>query len=164
MKKLFLCIFIICLACYVPVVFAAGEHGGKEHGGSTQEHGGKEHGGVEHGGKTLPAPTADEIKGTMKDHVTQQSKKTGTLDILDPVTKKTRKLKLERIHERVGKTGDYYYSCADFKDTESGEMLDLDIDVEHKSGKLGVADVRIHKVEGKPRYTYDDKDNRIPVK
>jgi len=26
-----------------------------------------------------------------------------------------------------------------------------------------VVDTRIHKVDGKPRYTYDENDNRIPL-
>ena len=46
---------------------------------------------------------------------------------------------------------------------ESGELLDLDIDVENKDGALAAVDVRIHKVGGKPCYTYDENDNRIPV-
>lgn len=148
------------------------EHGGKEHGGKEQggkeqggkEHGGKEHGGKEHGGKKVSTPSSDDIRNAMKAYVTEQSKETGVLSIFDPEVKKDRKLALQRVHERVGKTGDYYYSCADFKDTESGELLDLDLDVEDKDGVLGVVDVRIHKLEGKERYTYDEKDNRIPLK
>ena len=37
-------------------------------------------------------------------------------------------------------------------------------DVKNEGGKLSVVDVRIHKINGKPRYTYDKNDNRIPVK
>jgi len=99
----------------------------------------------------------------MKGYVMEKSKATGTFDVVDPETDKTRKLELIRVHERVGKTGNYYYSCADFKEAESGQMLDLDLDVEDKGGKLSVVDVRIHKLEGKERYTYDANDNRIPV-
>ena len=75
-----------------------------------------------------------------------------------------RKLAFVRIHERVGRTGNDYYSCADFKDTKTGKLLDLDLDVENKNGKLKVISVRIHKVDGKARYTYDKNDNRIPVR
>jgi hypothetical protein len=100
----------------------------------------------------------------MKNHVMDKSKATGTFDVLDPKIGKMRKLELLKVHERVGKTGDYYYSCADFKDTETGQMLDLDLDVQDKGGKLSVVDVRIHKLEGKERYTYDENDNRIPLK
>lgn len=127
------------------------------------EHGGKEHGGKEHGGAMVSEPSADQIRAAMSDYVAEESKETGTFDVYDEETGKTRKLSLIRIHERVGKTGDYYYSCADFKDTMSNETLDLDLDVENEDGKLSVKDVRIHKVNGKERYTYDANDNRVPV-
>lgn len=153
-------LMIVLLALIIAVTFSSvscsGEHGGKEHGG-------KEHGGKEHGGVSTVKPSADNIRKAMKDHVLSRSAETGTFDIYDVETAKTRKLSLIKVHERVGKTGDYYYSCADFTDTETGEMLDLDLDVEHKDGKLGVVDVRIHKLNGEERYTYDENDNRIPI-
>ena len=152
MKTIPLIILVICLLICTPLLIA-GEHGGREHGG-------KEHGGA----KVMTQPTAKDIKDTMRNYVAEKSKKAGTFKIMDPETGKERSLKLKRIHDRVGKTGNYYYSCADFVDTDSGELLDLDIDVEHKDGNLRVVDVRIHKVEGKERYTYDENDNRIPVK
>ncbi len=182
MKKIFY-VFLVLIAaiCFSNIPASAAEHGGKEHGGkehggeeqtsrkgsgkaSTSEHGGKEHGGKEHGGAAIHAePTADDIRSTMKSHVIKESEETGTFDILDLETGTLRNLTLVRVHERVGKTGDYYYSCADFTDTNTGELLDLDLDVEHKDGELNVVDVRIHKVSGKERYTYDENDNRIPV-
>ena len=67
------------------------------------------------------------------------------------------------MHERVGKTGNAYYSCADLKDTATGELLDLDFDVEQMSEGLAVTDTRIHKVSGQERYTYDADNNRIPA-
>lgn len=181
MKKIFCLIMVLAVAlCYGQFSLAA-EHGGKEHGGEEhgdKEHGGKEHGDKEHGGEehgkehggeekgskgSHGGPTAENIRHAMKDYVVAKSAKTGTLDIHDTKINKMRRLVLIRVHERVGKTGDYFYSCADFKDVDSGEMLDLDLDVEYKNGNLSVVDVRIHKVDGKERYTYDDNDNRIPL-
>jgi hypothetical protein len=165
MKARIIFVLLVLMAIWTMPVLAA-EHGGKEHGGKEQgdkEHGGKEHGDKEHGGARISEPSADQIRAAMSDYVAEKSKKTGTFDIYDKKARKARKLSLIRVHERVGKTGNYYYSCADFKDMGSNEMLDLDLDVEHKNGKLSVKDVRIHKVNGKERYTYDAKDNRIPV-
>lgn len=139
----------------------AAEHAGaavpKEHGGAaaaTQEQGGQ---------AMMTAPSNDDIRNAMKNYVMETSKATGAFDVADPETGQIRKLELIRVHERVGKTGNYYYSCADFKDTVSGEMLDLDLDVADNNGQLSVVDTRIHKVNGKERYTYDANDNRIPV-
>lgn len=158
MKKAFVAIIALSAVIWLTAgsyAADAAEHGGKEHGGTEPA--------KEHKGATVKKPSADEVRAAMKSYVEEKSKATGTFDIKDPETKKVRKLKLERVHERVGKTGSYYYSCADFKDTISGEKLDLDLDVQDKNGVLSVADVRIHKVNGKERYTYDANDNRIPV-
>jgi len=152
MKRLICFLFIFVLVAYPCSISIAAEHGGKEHGGK------------EHGGASVSEPSADQIRVAMSDYVTKESEKTGTFDVYDEEAGKTRNLSLIRVHERVGKTGNYYYSCADFKDTGSNEMLDLDLDVQNKDGNLSVADVRIHKVNGKERYTYDANDNRIPVK
>lgn len=160
-----------------PSVFAA-EHGGKEHGG--KEHGGtatregsgtvtpqaKEHGGTtqEHGGQAIKVePSAEQIRQAIRDHIAFTERKGGAFTIEDDVTGSTRTLQLVRVHERVGKTGDYYYSCTDMRDAQSGELLDLDFDVDATGGQLDVVDVRVHKVEGSARYTYDENDNRVPL-
>lgn len=155
---------VAVLACVLGLSTAAlavGEHGGKERGEAKVT--GHEHGGKEHGGTQVAQPSKDDIRATMKDYVLQKEEKEGFFEVMDPDTGKSRKLKLLKVHERVGKTGDYFYSCADFKDTESGEKLDLDLDVENRGGVLNVVAVRIHKLEGSPRYTYDENDNRIPL-
>jgi len=151
--------FIVLIMIINAMVFGAGsmvlaaEHGGQEHGGTSV----KEHGGTS-------TPSNDAIRTAMTDYVMRESEATGTLDVLDPETGQTRQLELVRVHERVGKTGNYYYSCADFKDIKTGQLLDLDLDVEDNAGQLSVVDVRIHKEDGVERYTYDANDNRIPVK
>ena len=158
MQRVFVLILGMVVTLGLSQTVLAAEHGGKEHGG-------KAAGAQEHGGTTqAKAPSNEDIRNAMKSYVEAESKKTGgNFEVLDPDTNETRKLQLIRVHERVGKTGDYYYSCADFRDTVSNETLDMDIDVEHKDGKLAVKDVRIHKVNGKERYTYDANDNRIPA-
>jgi len=148
----------------------AAEHGGKEHGGTaTQEHGGtaQEHGG--HGAAPGAAqavqaePSAEQIRQTIQQHVQDAAQREGVFPIDDPVTGATRRLEFVQVHERVGKTGDLYYSCTDMRDTQTGELLDLDFDVKAEDGTLSVVDQRIHKVNGQPRYTYDEHDNRIPL-
>jgi hypothetical protein len=140
----------------------AAEHGGKEHGGTaTQEHGGTTQ---EHGGQAVKAePTAAQIQQTIEAHVKGREAKDGVFTIKDDVTGTTRKLTFVRVHDRVGKTGNLYYSCTDMRDTATGELLDLDFDVDASGGQLKVVDSRIHKVNNQARYTYDDKDHRIPV-
>jgi len=150
----------------------AAEHGGKEHAGqatsASQEHGGKEHGGTaatqEHAGQIPQVPpTAEQLRQSIRDYIARIEEEEGAFTIEDEVAGGTRTLTLERVHERVGKTGDFYYSCTDMRDASTNELLDLDFDVEEAGSELNVVDVRIHKVNGQARYTYDDKDNRIPL-
>lgn len=162
------------------VMLAAGMGWAAEHGGNTpapeaKEHGGQEHGGQEHGG--LPAapaaqagqavsssePTDEAIRQAVRDHIDKVAREQGAFTIKDLVTKSARTLTLVGVHDRIGKTGKLFYSCTDMRDTGSGELLDLDFDVKAKGNQLTVVDARIHKVDGQARYTYDDKDNRIPV-
>ena len=144
-----------------PPVFAA-EHGGKEHAGTaTKEHGVATH---EHGGQAVKAePSAKQIRQAIQDHIRLAEREDGTFTIEDELTGATRTLSLVRVHRRVGKTGELYYSCTDMRDAAAGELLDLDFDVEAAGRQLEVVDVRIHKVEGEARYTYDEDDNRIPL-
>jgi len=145
----------------------AAEHGGQEHGGTTTAPtAAKKHGGTtqEHGGKAVKAePSAKQIRQTIKSYVQGVAQKNGTFPIKDPVTGTTRNLEFVRVHDRVGKTGSLYYSCTDMRDKKTGELLDLDFDVNATGDQLKVVDQRIHKVAGKARYTYDEHDNRIPV-
>ena len=133
---------------------AAAEHGGKEHGGTTQERSGP---------AVKAEPSAEEIRQAIRSHVQQAAKTTGAFTIKDPLTGTTRNLEFVRVHDRVGKTGQLYYSCTDMRDKQTGELLDLDFDVKVEGGKLRVVGTRIHKVGGKARYTYDEHDNRIPL-
>jgi len=163
----FLIIGIISGLLGAAVSAGAAEHGGQEHGGATTAPTGKEHGGTtqEHGGKAMNAePSAEQIRQTIQRHVQSVAQKSGTFPVNDPVIGTTRHLEFVRVHDRVGKTGSLYYSCTDMRDTQTGELLDLDFDVKADGGKLTVIDQRIHKVSGQPRYTYDEHDNRIPVR
>ena len=145
-------IFILILSAVCWIVYAQIEHGGQEHGGK------------EHAVEKIQEPQNDDIRNTMQAYVESHAKLTdGNFEVRDVDLDILRKLKLIRVHERVGKTGDYYYSCADFEDIESGDTLDLDIDVSYAEDTLEVADVRIHKLSGVARYTYDEDDNRIPL-
>lgn len=111
----------------------------------------------------LAEPTPEALRQTIRDYIASQEKLQGAFERVDERTGEPRRLELVRVHERVGKTGDYYYSCTDMKDVKTGDLLDLDFDIEETNGELTVADVRFHKDNSIPRYTYDESDKRIPV-
>ena len=166
-----------------PMSGSAAEHGGKEHGGTTSAPAT-----TTSAATTQPAavpaasrqpaatsqaatatasaqvePKAEQIRQAIRDYIAEIEADEGAYTIDDEVTGQVRTLTLERVHDRVGKTGDLYYSCTDMRDTKTNEQLDLDFDVEAYEGQLEVVGERIHKLNGEARYTYDDKDNRIPI-
>lgn len=108
-------------------------------------------------------PSPDQLRQTIRDHIANQEKLQGAFAIVDDRSGDLRQLEFVRVHERVGKTGDYYYSCTDMKDVKTGELLDLDFDIEDQDGELRVADIRFHKDDGIPRYTYGENDQRVPL-
>lgn len=108
-------------------------------------------------------PSPEMLRQAIRNYIASQENLQGAFGILDERTGELRRLKLAQVHERVGKTGDYYYSCTDMNDVKSGDVLDLDFDIADENGKLHVVDIRIHKDNGNPRYTYDENDNMIPV-
>ncbi|MBI3332699.1 MAG: hypothetical protein HYZ93_01240 [Candidatus Omnitrophica bacterium] len=109
-------------------------------------------------------PSAEQLRQTIRNYIQWQEKGLGSFTIPDPREKgRLRTLSLVRVHDRVGKTGDYYYSCTDMKDVATGDQLDLDFDVSDTGKALQVVAVRIHKDNGKPRYTYDAQDNLVPL-
>lgn len=109
-------------------------------------------------------PSAEELRQTIRGYIQSQEQRLGAFVVPDPKQKGfLRTLSLIRVHERVGKTGDYYYSCTDMKDMNSGDELDLDFDISDTGQELKVVAVRIHKDNGNPRYTYDSNDNLVPL-
>ena len=115
-------------------------------------------------GFAYAAPSAEQLRETIRGFIQKQENGVGNFTIPDPREKgKLRTLSLIRVHERVGKTGDYYYSCTDMKDVASGDDLDLDFDIADTGEALKVVAVRIHKDNGTPRYTYDSNDNLVAL-
>ncbi len=119
---------------------------------------------VEHPGKAVqkkgPAITADFVKDEIKRHVEAEAKKNkGAFVIDDPELKKTWTLNLVTIHDPVrqfekdGKT--IYFTCSDFKSVDSDDVLDIDFWMVPEGNGLKVIDTKIHKINGKPRYTYE---------
>ena len=108
-------------------------------------------------------PSPEQLRDTIRGHIANQEKLQGAFAIVDERTGDLRRLELVGVHERVGKTGDYYYSCTDMKDVKTGELLDLDFDIEDNEGQLQVADIHIHKDDGIPRYTYGEDDKKVPL-
>lgn len=90
--------------------------------------------------------TDAEIQQVMNDYISQQTQVSSSLPLFDAERNKLRKLELIVLDKEVRRLGIYYISHAQFKDTESGELLDVDVTVENQKGELALQSLRIRKV------------------
>ena len=156
MRKLICVLSIFAVAvCFSKISFAAEHPGTKakstEHPGKTQE---------EHpGDKTMLS--ADEIIKGIKDNIDKVTKEhKGYYPLKDEEEGKDLKLSLVKVHEdRVSyiKKDDAYFACTDFKTDNGKTTYDIDFWMKkNKKGELEVYKEKIHKKDGKPRFTYKD--------
>jgi len=110
----------------------------------------------------------DELETAIKRDVAVKEKAGGGyLKLKDPVTKKNWFLKLDHVHrERLSQLDAHtYFACSDFK-SKDGHLVDVDFFEKEKDGKLEMSDMTIHKVDGKARYGWEEKNGfwmRVPV-
>ena len=58
-----------------------------------------------------------------------------------------------------------YFACTDFK-SDDNHTVDVDFFMKDNGEKLVLSDASIHKVDGKPRYNWKEKDGywvKVPV-
>lgn len=108
-------------------------------------------------------PNPDTMRETIELYVAQQERLQGAFALVDGKHSSLRWLKLIRIHEKIGKTGNYRFVSADMRDVKSGDLLELDFDISNQKGELRIVDIRIRKENGKARYTYGENSNIVPV-
>lgn len=103
----------------------------------------------------------------VKAHAKQQSAKSkGLFFVHDEQLNKDWYLVLTRIHkEKIAQLDDgRLFACADFREAgEDNSMVDLDFYARDTGNGLKVEEVLIHKVGGKPRFSYDANNNRVPA-
>ena len=108
-----------------------------------------------------------EFNAAVEDHV-RRSAADGGFKVRDEKLGKTWSLALVGVHKKriVHLGGSSFFACADFKTVGKGQKAMLDLDFYATKGKGGwtIDKTLIHKVNGKPRYTYNDKNERVPVK
>jgi hypothetical protein len=89
------------------------------------------------------------IKTAMGQHVQANTLKANYI-IYDNQKGELKKLTLDNIHEGIVRKGDFFVSCADFKDA-SGKLYDLDFLVAKQGDDYRVIQALVHAVDGKKR-------------
>ncbi len=89
------------------------------------------------------------VQQSMSDFINNQTID-GSMYVYDSVKGGLLKLKLDKLHDGIVKKGDFYVSCADFKD-QNGNKVDVDFMVRPSGDKLITTQALLHKVDGKKR-------------
>ncbi len=122
----------------------------EEHPG---EHPGKP---AEQPGKEQSRNIASEIQSAVKAYVEQKAGKQKVFTLADPQQTTTWKLTLKKFHPVNKISGTSYFLCSDFA-AQKGNALDLDFFLKSQDKGWKVQRVLIHKVNGKPRFAYEQK-------
>lgn len=143
-------IFAVAICLVTSVALRAQQEHPKEH--PKQEHPKKEHPAAK------PISTAD-LEKAIKEQIAEKSKATGgKFQVRDDVLDKTWSLELVRVHsdKLTQLDATTYFACVDFK-ADDGTMVDVDFYAKTDAGKLKLTDTTVHKVNGKPRFMYQEK-------
>lgn len=118
------------------------------------------------GSKAWNKQMRKEFNKAVEDHVRRQSAG-GAFTVKDDKLDKEWALKLVGVHKKriVQLVGNSFFACADFKTVKKGAKDKLDLDFYATKGPDGwqIDKTVIHKVNGKPRYTYNEKNEMVPT-
>jgi len=109
--------------------------------------------------------TMDELEKAITAEILNQQKADGSYHLKDG--DKTWNLKLDHVHkERLARIDPKtYFACTDFK-SDDNHTVDVDFFMKDDGEKLVLSDATLHKVDGKARYNWKEKDGywtRVPV-
>lgn len=104
--------------------------------------------------------STEDIDKAIRAHIEKTSQASqGSFPVKDDVLKKTWDLKLVRVHnDKLQALADgRYFACVDFN-APDGTLVDVDFFLKKDGDGLTVTDTTVHKVSGKARYNYEEKD------
>jgi hypothetical protein len=105
------------------------------------------------------AVTTADLEKAIKARIEEKTKSDGgVFKVQDKVLNKTWDLTLVKVHtdKLTPLSADTYFACTDFK-AKDGTPVDVDFYLKDQGGKLVITDTTIHKVNGKPRFNYVEK-------
>ena len=103
--------------------------------------------------------STDDIDAAIRAHIEEKSKASGgRFEVRDDVLNKTWSLELVRVHkDKLQALADgRYFACVDFQAADA-TTVDVDFFLKKDGDKLAVTDTTVHKIDGKARYNYEEK-------
>ncbi len=115
----------------------------------------------------MPKVNIDDIEVGIKAYIEKKAKENDGFFLIKDGEKLLR-LQLVRVHtEYLSNLGpNRHFACVDLADI-SGDVYDVDFFLEGKPGEMDVTETTVHKLNGKPFYTWKQQDDktwqRVPV-
>jgi hypothetical protein len=153
MKKILALAFAAVVLAFFSSLALAQEK--KEH--PKEEHPKQEHPEHPKSGKKM---STEDIDKAIRAHIEKTAAASGgKFPVKDDVLKKTWDLDLVKVHnDKLQALADgRYFACVDFKAAD-GTMVDVDFFMKKDGDALAVTDTTVHKINGKARYSYQEKD------
>jgi hypothetical protein len=91
-----------------------------------------------------------QVEKIVRDTLDEKMKLTGKLDLYDSGLNKVRNLEYTNLREEIAQEGSLYLAIIDFRDAETGELVEVKAVVEDKEGVLGFKSQEILKVNPNP--------------
>jgi hypothetical protein len=104
--------------------------------------------------------STEDIDKAIRSHIEKTAAASGgKFPVKDDVLNKTWELDLVKVHnDKLQALADgRYFACVDFKAAD-GTMVDVDFFMKKDGEAMAVTDTTVHKINGKPRYSYQEKD------
>jgi len=106
-------------------------------------------------------PVPEAARDAVTNYITTMEIEEGGVSLIDEQTGETRHLAFEELLGPSGAAG-LPSVCVRMSDEATGERVDVDFELEPTADGLEVAELYIHQVGGRPRYTYDAEGRRVP--
>lgn len=106
-----------------------------------------------------PDPMESEINLAVQQHVLNSSRTSGMFEVFDAQLSKNRKLNLLMVEGPSQKIGNVFRTAVKFQDVNSGEIVDLNFDVQAAGEQIIVVNMAITKINGEDRLAQNVNNN-----
>lgn len=115
-------------------------------------------------GADKPASTKASFLRAVRAHI-KSRQENGVLRVSDDATDRVWPLKLIGLRrDRVAPARDgSFHTCADFLTVDGDHQVDVDFSARRSTASWVVEPERIHRVDGKARFLYNDRGERVPA-
>ena len=104
-----------------------------------------------------------QLEAILKNYIIAKTGKDKYFLVKDPRTNNERKLVFEKLQKILIFAIDKVYLCSDFKDADSGDMVNVDFKILTTKQGMDMGDFTIHKINGEEQFAYDVNGEQVEL-